>query len=295
MTLLLTGTLLTFVNFQGNVSPRSFALVMVHVWNFRHPEAEAGGLLIQLGRKESKPLSGHHVHMLKGLQSYASHRHHANNDNNKNQEQQLPSKEGQPFEALIQRGIVLWSLNEFGLLWLGLSNSTGIHTENKQRCPDCHRHSLLGRQSAAVPRLFCQHLSGVQPGWGIATCVASQVALQSPSPTQVLLGTQRTLGHGMALTVSVREALVHHKTSFPRCIPAHFLICFISVFIARIVMRILGLSMTEPDGESSSMLLERPYTGLAWLQPPDQLPVQWKMERNTHGFFFSFFGKSCGR
>jgi hypothetical protein len=43
------------------------------------------------------------------------------------QEQQLPSKGGQPCEALIQRRIVLWSLNEFGPLFLSLSNSTGIH------------------------------------------------------------------------------------------------------------------------------------------------------------------------
>lgn len=60
-------------------------------------------------------------------------------------------------------------------------------------------------------------------------------------------------------------------------------------------MRILGLSMTEPDGDSSFTLPGRPYTGSAWLQPPDQLPVQWEIEKNTHGFFFSFFGKSCGR
>lgn len=114
--MLLTGTFWAFINFQGNVSAQSFALVMVHVRNFHHPEAEAGGLLSQPGQKGSRTLSGRHVQMLNGLQSSASCRHHANNDNNKNQEQQLPSKGGQPFEALIQRGIVLWSLNEFGLL-----------------------------------------------------------------------------------------------------------------------------------------------------------------------------------
>lgn len=50
------------------------------------------------------------------------------------QKQQVPSKGGRPRRSITQRRIVLWSLSEFGLLWRGPSNSTGIHTENKQRC-----------------------------------------------------------------------------------------------------------------------------------------------------------------
>lgn len=72
------------------------------------------------------------------------------------QKQQAPSKGGRPRGSVTQRRIVLWSLSEFGLLWRGPSNSTGIHTENKQWCTDCHRRSLQGRQHTEVPRLLCQ-------------------------------------------------------------------------------------------------------------------------------------------
>lgn len=68
------------------------------------------------------------------------------------QKQPAPSKGGRPCGSITQRRIVLWSPSEFGLP----SNSTGIHTENKQQSPDCHRRSLQGRQHAAVPRLLCQ-------------------------------------------------------------------------------------------------------------------------------------------
>lgn len=72
------------------------------------------------------------------------------------EKQQAPSKGGRSCGSITQRRIVLWRPSEFGLLWRGPSNSTGIHTENKQRSPDCHRRSLQGRQHTAVPRLLCQ-------------------------------------------------------------------------------------------------------------------------------------------
>lgn len=105
-----------------------------------------------------------------------------------------------------------------------------------------------------------------------------------------------TLGHGVALPVSVREALTHHIVSSPRYVPAHILICFTSVSIVRIVKRILGLSRTEPDRDSCSMLPDRSYTGLAWSQPPDQLLFsgRWKEIHMDFSFHILFY-KSCGR
>lgn len=50
-----------------------------------------------------------------------------------------------------------------------------------------------------------------------------------------------------------------------------------------------GALGAEPDRDSGCLELDKPRPESVWLQPPDQLPIQWEMKRYIHEFFILIF------